>query len=190
MFAQRVEVDFGKALLRQSHVVRGCTQVGQGVGRIACHAQRVGIDKRGQLLRCVGGDPAGTGVLAAFQADVGVVLAFESVLHHFKLQLANGTQQHVATGLGAKDLDRAFFAQLGQALLQLLGAQRVFQHHRHEHLRRKEGQAGELQSHAAVGDGVAQLHAAVGGKADDVTGISLFHRLAPLAHEGDHAGWA
>jgi len=45
------------------------------------------------------------------------------VLHHFKLQLAHRAQQHVAAHLGLEHLDRTFFAQLGQALLQLLGAQ-------------------------------------------------------------------
>ena len=47
-----------------------------------------------------------------------------------------------------------------------------------------------MQVDAAVGNGVAQLHAAVGGKAHDVAGIGLFHRLAALAHKGHHAGGA
>ena len=72
----------------------------------------------------------------------------------------------------------------------MLGAQRVFEHHRHKHLGRKKRQAGVLQVDRAVGNRVAQLHAAVGGKADDVTGIGFFHRLAALAHKGDHAGGA
>ena len=71
--------------------------------------------------------------------------AFQAVLHHFELQLADGAQQHRAADLGAEHLDRAFFAELGQALLQLLGAQRVLQHHGHEEFGREEGQAGELQ---------------------------------------------
>jgi hypothetical protein len=54
---------------------------------------------------------------------------------------------------------------------------------------REEGQAGELQRRA-VGDGVAQLHAAVRGEADDVARVGLVHRFAALAHEGDHAGGA
>ena len=40
------------------------------------------------------------------------------------------------------------------------------------------------------GDGVAQLHAAVGGKADDVARIGFLHGFAALAHEGDDAGGA
>jgi hypothetical protein len=68
------------------------------------------------------------------------------VLHHFELQLADRAQQHRPADLGAEHLDRAFLAELGQALLQLLGAQRVLQHHHHEQLGREEGQAGVLQA--------------------------------------------
>ena len=112
------------------------------------------------------------------------------MLHHFKLQLAHSAQQHVAAHLGLEDLDGTFFAQLGQALLQLFGTQRVLEHHGHEHFGREEGQAGVHQVDAAIGDGVAQLHAAMGGKAHDVTRVGFFHRLAALAHEGHHAGGA
>jgi hypothetical protein len=184
-----VEVDLGKALLGQAHVVRAGAQVGQRVGRVVRHAQRVGVLELAQLGRGVGRDPARAGVLAAFQAHVAVVLGLQAVLHHLELQLAHGAQQHVAAGVGLEDLDGAFLAQLHQALLQLLGAQRVLQHHGHEQLGREEGQAGELQA-GAVGDGVAQLHAAVDGEADDVAGVGLVHRFAALAHEGHHAGRA
>ena len=47
------------------------------------------------------------------------------MLHHFKLQLTYRAQQHGAADLGFEDLDRAFFAELVEAGLQLLGAQRV-----------------------------------------------------------------
>ena len=80
--------------------------------------------------------------------------------------------------------------QLRQALLQLLGAQRVLQHHRHEQLGRKKRQSGELQVDRAIGDGVAQLHAAVGGEAHNVARIGFVDGLAALAHEGHHAGRA
>jgi hypothetical protein len=52
----------------------------------------------------------------------------------------------------------------------------------------KKGRPVNCSANAAVGDGVAQLHPAVGGETHDVAGIGLVHRLAPLAHEGDHAG--
>ena len=42
----------------------------------------------------------------------------------------------------------------------------------------------------SVGDGVAKLHAAVGGKADDVARVGFIHSFAPLAQEGDYAGGA
>src|SRR3990167_151997 len=189
MLAQWMEVDLRKPLLRQPHVVRAGEEVGQGVGSVVRHAQGVGVFELAQLGWRVGGDPARAGVLAALQPHVGVVLGLESVLHHLELQLSHGAQQHVAARVGLENLDRAFLAQLGQALLQLLGAQRVFQHHGHEHFGREEGQAGELQA-GAVGDGVAQLHAAVRGEADDVAGVGFFDGLAALAHEGDHAGGA
>ena len=43
------------------------------------HAQRVGGFEFAQLGGGVGGDPAGAGVLAAFEADVGVVFGLEAV---------------------------------------------------------------------------------------------------------------
>jgi hypothetical protein len=50
----------------------------------------------------------------------------------------------------------------------------------------KKGRPGVLQVQRAVGDGVAQLHAAVGREADDVARVGLVDRLAPLREEGDH----
>ena len=41
---------------------------------------------------------------------------------------------------------------------------------------------------AAVGDGVAQLHAAVRGESNDVPGISFFNSFAPLAEKRHHRG--
>ena len=111
------------------------------------------------------------------------------MLHHFELQLADSAEQHIAADFGPEHLDRAFFAKLRQALLQLLGAQWIFQHHGGEQFWRKEGQASELKIDRAIGDGVAELHAAVRRKANDVAGIGLVHRLPSLAHEGDNAGW-
>jgi hypothetical protein len=157
MFPQRMEMDFWKPLLRQPHVVLRGGQKRQRVGGIPRHARRVGVDEGGEFGRGVGGDPARAGVLAAFQADVRVVFTFEAVLHHLKLQLPHRTEQHVAAHFRAEHLDRAFFPQLRQALLQLFGAQGVAQHDGHEQFRRKKRQAGELQVDAAVGDGVAQL---------------------------------
>ena len=122
------------------------------------HAQGVGVFKLAQFGGGVCGDPAGTCVLAAFQAHVGVVLCFQAVLHHFKLQLAYSAQEHGAAGVGFEDLDGAFFAQLGQALLQLLGAQGVLEDHGHEQFRREEGQARELQI-GDIGSGAPELRA-------------------------------
>ena len=73
--------------------------------------------------------------------------------------------------------------------MQLFGSERVFQDHGHEQLGRKEGQTRKQQV-STISNGVAQLHAAVSGKADDVARISFIHRFAALAQEGDHAGGA
>ena len=108
------------------------------------------------------------------------------MLYHLKLQLPHRAEQHIAAQFWPEHLDGTFLAKLCQTLLQLFGAKRVLQHHRHEHFRCKKGQAGVEQVHRAVGDGVTQLHTAVGGKAHDVTRVGLFHGLAALAHEGHH----
>jgi hypothetical protein len=49
MLAQRMEVDLRKPLLRQPHVVGAGAQVGQRVGRVVRHAQRVGVGELAQL---------------------------------------------------------------------------------------------------------------------------------------------
>ena len=150
---------------------------------------RVGVGELAQFGGGVGGDPTRTGVTAVFQAHITVVLGPQTVLHHFKLQLTNSAQQHGATHFGFEHLNRAFFAQLLEAGLQLLGAQWVLQNHGHEQLGCEKRQAGELQG-CAIGDGVAQLHAAMRGEADDVAGKRFVHRFAALAQEGDHRGGA
>ena len=161
MLAQRMEMDLRKALLRQPHVVGRGAQIGQRVGGVPRHASRIGVDEGAQLGGRFGRDPSGAGVLAAFEPYVGVVLGLQPVLHHFELQLPDGAQQHRAADFGPEHLDRAFLAQLRQALLKLLGAQRIAQDHGHEEFRREEGQAGELQRRA-IGDGVAELGMRVG----------------------------
>ena len=111
------------------------------------------------------------------------------MLHHFKLQLTNRAQEHRPAHLGFEHLDGTFFTQLLQAGLQLFGAQRVFQDHGHEHLGGEKRQTGELQGRT-VGDGVTELHATVGGEANDVTRIGLVHRFASLAQKCHHRGGA
>ncbi|MPM42898.1 hypothetical protein SDC9_89570 [bioreactor metagenome] len=189
VFAKRMEVNLRETFLRQPDVIRAGAQIGQRICGIARHAQWIGVLELAQFGRGVGRNPARAGVLAAFQANVAVVLGVQAVLHHFKLQLADGAQQHVAAGFGLEDLDGAFFAQLHQALLKLLGAQGVLQHHGHEEFRCEEGQAGELQVRP-VGDGVAQLNTAMDGEADDVACVGFFHGFPALAHEGDDRGGA
>src|SRR5258706_584846 len=83
-------------------------------------APGVGIDEGAQFGRRVGGDPARAGVLAALEPDVGVVFGLQAVLDHFELQLADRAQQHRPADLRAEHLDRAFLAELREALLQLL----------------------------------------------------------------------
>ena len=109
----------------------------------------------------------------------------QPVRHHLELQLAHRAQQQHAAGHRAKDLDRAFFAQLREAGAQLLAAQRVGHLDAAEHLGREERQTGELQR-LAFGDGVAQLQHAVVGNADDVAGKGLVEQLAALAEKADH----
>ena len=111
------------------------------------------------------------------------------MLHHFKLQLPHGTQQHRTTCFRFEHLNRTFFTQLVQTLLQLFGAQWVFQNHRHEHFGCKKRQTSELQRRS-IGDGVAQLHTTVGGETNDVARIRFVHRFAPLRQEGHHRGGA
>ena len=82
----------------------------------------------------------------------------------------------------AEHLDRAFLAELRQAGAQLLGAQRVGDLDRAEHLGREERQPGELQR-LAFGERVAELQHAVVGDADDVAGVGLVEQLAALRQE-------
>ena len=126
MLSQGVKVNFREPLLRQAHIVRRGTKIGERIGSIAGHSAGVGVQKLFEFLGGVGGDPPRPRVRAAFESHIAVVLGFESVLNHFELQLADGAQEHQAASIGAKHLNRTFFAQLSQARLQLLGSQRIF----------------------------------------------------------------
>ena len=124
MLAQRMEVDLGKALLRQTHVVGAGAQVGQGVGRVLSHAHGVGVHKLLQFFRRVGRDPAGAGVLAALQANVAVVFGFHTVLHHLELQL---TDRAINLVEDAYDLGIRF----GELPDTRLGARKILSNHRY-----------------------------------------------------------
>ena len=110
------------------------------------------------------------------------VLVLEPVRDHLELQLADRAEQQHRAGDRAEHLDRALLAELRQAGLQLLGAQRVGDFDAAEHLGREERQAGVLQR-LAFGERVAELQHAVVGDADDVAGEGLVEQLAALRQE-------
>ena len=97
--------------------------------------------------------------------------------------LAHGAEDQVTAMHRLENLHRALFAKLLQALVQLLDLERIQDAHRAEKIRREVRNAGELK-HLAFGKAVADLHVAMVGQADDVTGVCLFHLLARRGHEG------
>ena len=89
-------------------------------------------------------EPAGRGDVGRLVNGVNLVLRGKALGHDFKLKLTDGTQKDVAE-LAGEDLNGAFFAEILQALLKLLGLERVFASGGAEEFRRKARDAREAE---------------------------------------------
>jgi hypothetical protein len=58
------------------------------------------------------------------------VFVLQTERHHFELQLADGAEDHVVVAQRLEQLRRALFAQLVQALGELLHLERILEHRR------------------------------------------------------------
>jgi len=112
-----MEFDFGMTLLRQPQIVRRGEQIGEGIHTIERELGLVLGHEFAHGRFVIATDPARTGVALPHEPSLHAVFRFQAMLHHFKLQLPNRAQQHVAACMRAKHLNRAFLAQLQQALL-------------------------------------------------------------------------
>ena len=89
-------------------------------------------------------EPAGRGDVGRLVDGVNLVLRGKALGHDFKLKLTDGTQKDVAE-LAGEDLNDAFFSEFLQALLKLLGLERVFASGGAEEFRRKARDAREAE---------------------------------------------
>ena len=86
-------------------------EVDQVVVHVARQAHLLGLDEFGQVRGVVAGDPAGGVDAGAFEHRIDAVFGFQTMFHHFELQLADGAHQQAAVDQRGEDLDRAFFAE-------------------------------------------------------------------------------
>ena len=89
------------------------------------------------------GQPARGVDVGRFEDRVDLVLGLQALGDNLELQDADGAEQQVAGRQVFEDLDRAFFAEFLQALLQLLAFQRIAQAGDAEEFRREVGDALE-----------------------------------------------
>ena len=185
MLARRVERQLRPALFRQTQVHARRGQVSHVAGRIVGHvvAQRVFEVLQDALV--VAADPARAADAGALEHGVDAILVKQAARHHFELQHADGAQYQFAALHRLEDLYRALFAQLLQALVQLLDFQGITDAHGAEEVWREVRNAGKGQ-HLAFGKTVADLHVAVVRQADDVARVRFFHLFARGSHEGHH----
>ena len=102
--------------------------------------------------------------------------------HHFKLQIADRAQQQASACVRFEHLDRTFFPKLLQASSQLFATHRVGNLDCLKNLRRKIGQAGELQF-LAFAQRVTQPQRTVVGNANDVAGKRFLKQFPSLREE-------
>src|SRR3989344_1971161 len=115
------------------------------------------------------------------------VFALQQLRHHLELQLADGAEERVAADEALEFLDRPLLAEFAQALLQLLGLDRVARARGAKQLRREIRNALEAQG-LALGEGIADLQLAVVVDADDVAGNGVVHAHAFVGEERARVG--
>ena len=170
MLARRVEADLRPALHRHLQVElvrREIHRVAVDVGRERRRA--VALEVAAHLL--VGkGEPARGRDARVVVDRVDLVLASRGACATTSnCSWPDGAQQQRVADDGLEHLDRAFLAQLLQALLQLLGLERIARARDAEELRREIRDALERER-LAFGQRVADLELAVVVDADDVAG--------------------
>ena len=154
---------------------------------IVRQARAPGAGKFVQHRRVVAGDPARGVDLGGRGTVDDAVLGLEPVLDDFELQLADRAHQQRVVEHRLEHLHRAFLAELAQAFLQLLGAQRVAQLRAAEQFGREIRNAFEAEI-LAFGQRIANLQVAVIVHAENVAGDGIFHQRAFVGHEGDSVG--
>src|SRR5690606_30332922 len=177
VLARGQELDRGRALLCQLQVDPGRREVDQFAGRIDREVLRVLLAELLELAFVVAADPARGGDLYRLEHRLDPVFVLQPVRGHVELQRADRAQHQVVGHQRAEELGRAFLAELGQALVQLLELERVAQARAAEKFRREVGDAGERQR-LAFGEAVADRDRAVVVDADDVAGVGALGDLA------------
>src|SRR6185436_4475613 len=135
-----------------------------------------------RLVRAV--DPAGGDDVHWLEGAGDAVLVGEPERDHVELQRPYGSEYQVVVAQRAEQLRRAFLAELVEALLQRLHAQRILEYRAPEELGREVRDARE-HDRLALGEGVADVDRAVVVQADDVAGPGLVGLLAVRGHESE-----
>src|SRR5947208_11191551 len=106
------------------------------------------------------GEPTGSRHARRIVNGIDAVFARESIRDDFELQLADRAQQQRVADIRLEHLDRAFFAELAQSLLQLLCLEWVARPRDREELRCEIGNALEVERFT-FGQRVTDLQLAV-----------------------------
>ena len=159
---------------------------GRKVNELACVIEReVFVGALAELLelcRISAADPARSDDIDRFEGAGDAVFVGEPEGDHVELQRPDGAEDQVIVPERAEELGRAFLAELVEALLQRLHAQRILEHGAAEQLRGEIGDSGEGEL-LALGERVADVDGAVVVQADDVACPGLVRMLAVCGHE-------
>ena len=130
-------------------------------------------------------NPADVLIRQALQPDIDVVLVFQPVLKHFKLQNADHADDdllHAGAEI-AEDLDRAFLRDLLHPLDKLLALHCIDLGHPGEMLGREGRDAGKPHLVLLVAQRIPDREDARVEQADDVAGVGLGHNRAVVGHQ-------
>src|SRR5690606_18434561 len=184
MFSGCAELDIWITLLGQRQINTRWSKVSQMPAAI--HRQVIGTlaFKLFQFFAIRAFNPASSGHVHLFVYGLYLVLIFQTIGYDLKLQYAHRAYDDIVAVQGEKYLSGAFFGQLLQAFLQLLGFQRILQTNTAEQLGGKMGDTGEFQL-LTRGEGITKRNSAVIVQPDDITSQRLFYCASVTGHKGN-----
>src|SRR3984885_15312979 len=177
VLADLAEHDARPALLRQLQVDARGRQIHQCAGVIDREGVMGASAKLGELERIRALYPARGMPRHRLEHALHPVLVLQPERHHLELQRTDRAENHLVVAQRPEQPRGALLAQLRQALLQRLGAQRVLEHGAAEDLWGEVRHTGEGEP-LALGEGIADVDGAVIVQADDVARPGLFRLRA------------
>ncbi len=172
MFTGLAEGDVGPLLHDESEAPFACGQIGQVAVGVQGEVRLASLFEFPESFLVVARNPAGRGVFDRLVGGVHAVFVLQAGHRHVELEDADRPQDVIIAHQRPEDLDRPFFRELGESLLELFDLERVLDPYPPEVLRGEVGDSGELEG-LPFRKGVAGLDRPVVVNPDDVARVRL-----------------